>query len=334
MQCRSGLLTFVLLVHMGCVGARVTDAPLMVANEHPAQRTVLRPKPGAARSLGSGAMRARAQVAWTSHWLRDGPDRDFIIQDGETLWLDIELARGLGAGFELSAGISFGHASGGVLDEFIEAWHEAFGLPQSQRDLLPRSEFHMLVQDLSESGDPKDVYRLEEEALLFGDLPVMLDWQLPLPAEDLQVALRAGIEVPTGSESHGSGNGGFDYVLGLEASLEASSWLQLHAWGSHSWVANSDAMEAAGAELANVLMAGGALSLRLSESLVAIAQVDWEQSTLRELEEIRASRDHLVLWLGGRAALSERLGLEFSVAEDLVLEVSPDVQFHLGFVIE
>ena len=329
------LLTLSLLVLLGaCSSARVADDPLFVFNEHPAQRTVMSAAPRSASVLGSGQWRGRAALSWTSHWLRDQPGGDFIQQDGETVWADFELGHGIGAGLELEVRLSLGHASGGVLDSFIEGWHEVFGLPQSQRNELPRDAYELRAMRYDQAGDPHVVHELSSNELLVGDLPIGLVYELPLGLERFALSLRGAVEFPLGNQDHGASNGEIDYLIGAQAELALTEGLMLRGWGSYTWAGSPDVARKADFDYSDVLAFGTGISVRLLEQLVLIAQADWQQSVLRRLDEPRASHDQLLLWLGGRVALSQGVGLELSVAEDLVLQVSPDVQFHLGIVIK
>lgn len=321
------------ILHLGCASARVGDGPLFVFNEHPAQRTTIRAAPRDAAVLAPGDGRTRAALAWTSHWLQDGTGPDRVVQDGETIWLDLECGLGLGGGFEIELRASLGHASGGVLDGFIESWHEFFGLPQSQRDQLPQDRYEMRFEHVAPNGDDFVAHELAEDELLVGDLPVFLVWQLP-GEDELALSLRAGIELPLGSESDGSGNGAIDVLLGAQSSWRPNDRLTAHVWASYAFVGNSEAARRAGIELEDVTRVGGAFAVRIAPGLAGLAQLQWEQSVLRAMDEERASADQLLLWLGGRVALAEGVGLEFGIAEDLVLQISPDVQFHVGIVLD
>ena len=168
--------------------------------------------------------------------------------------------------------------------------------------------------------------------LQLGDLPIHLTFN-PLGDRSefpLQIALRGGIELPTGDEDDGYGNGGVDYSVGYLATWEGESW-NAFTWGSRSWIDDPDQAEDAGLSYPTVNRFGGGLEVALWRGLSAITQIEWEQSVLRRLDDSHADSDQVLIWFGGRLRFTERFDVEFALAEDLKSRVSPDITFHVGF---
>ena len=146
----------------------------------------------------------------------------------------------------------------------------------------------------------------------------------------LQVALRGGIELPTGDEDDGYGNGGVDFTVGYLATWEGERW-HAFSWGSRSWIDDADRAREAGLSYPAVNRFGGGLELALWGGLSAIAQIDWEQSVLRRLDDSHADSDQVLVWFGGRHRFTERFDVEFGLAEDLKSKASADVTLHVSF---
>ena len=110
-------------------------------------------------------------------------------------------------------------ASSGFLDAAVDAFHALTGLPGGGRESAPRDQYAM---SLERGGST--AWSLEEDELLLGDLPLTaMMTVLDEGADQPGIAARFTLELPTGSESRGSGSGGWDTAAGvvLEAAAEA-----------------------------------------------------------------------------------------------------------------
>lgn len=303
-------------------------APLDVRNQHPAQLTAIHVAPRKASPVAAGAVELETTLDWTNLWLRPGPGTDTIELDGELVRVRPRLRAGLGGGFDLSVELPLMHASGGVLDPFIEAWHDFFGLSQNQRELFPHGRFAVRAER-GPGGAQRAAYELDEGVGL-GDLPITLAW-FPLGerAGRLEVGIQAGVELPTGEENRGFGNGEVDGMLGAIAAWQARS-LCLFAWGGWAWVGTARTARRAGLAYRDHPSVGGGAEVALTAWLSALAQVEWERSVLGLLANDHAASDQMLLWIGGRLRLTESFDLSLAVGEDLLGDVSPDITFHLG----
>ncbi len=317
----------------GCVATRLDDAaPLRVRNQHPAQLTAIHGTARAARATPPGAVDTRFGIDWTSLWLRPGTGSDRLVTDGEIVRAEAAVRFGLLPGLDLEVQLPVSHASGGTLDGFIEAWHDFFGLPQNDRDRFPRDEYRVEATRLRADGTVASAYRLDEGGVQLGDVPVFLTW-FPIESEGSELryslGVRGGVELPTGDEGDGYGNGGVDGYLGWVGGLDLVG-ASFFTWGGRSWIHEPDRARDAGLSIPDKDAAGAGFEWALLPDLRAIAQVEWERSVLRELDDSHASRDQVGLWLGGRVRLSDRATFEAGVGEDLIADVSPDVTFHFA----
>ncbi|HEX5050942.1 MAG TPA: DUF3187 family protein [Planctomycetota bacterium] len=310
----------------GCVAQPHLDGPLPVRNQHPAQLTVLHLPPASTTPLGAGALTTRVDAAYSNMYLfGSGPTGSGYRMDGEYLRVGPHLAVGLGSGFQADVELPFAHTSGGFLDDFVIGYHNAFGLPDQGRNTNPRDDFDVAA---TKNGIP--AWHVDSAALELLDVPIGLTWQCcTVEPGRLGVALRAGIEFPTGNEHRGYGNGEIDTSLGL--------LLEYHVWDvgwyghvQHTFAGTPESARVAGLHFADVTSAGLAAELPLGDTLNGFVQVEWETSTLRELAIPVAERDQLLLWLGGRLRVDEQWGVELGFGEDLIGNVSPDFTAWLG----
>lgn len=315
----------------GCAAAPDPfGGPLPVRNQHPAQLLVMHMEPAAIGTLGAGAVAARVDAAYSSLWLSGsaGPGSGTAIElDGEYLRAALHTAVGLGAGLELAAELPVAHTSGGFLDSFVIGYHDLFGMPDQGRDAAPRDAY-----EIRASRDSNDVFAVREEDLRLCDLPLWLTWTLVEPGEDrLGVAVRGGLELPTGDDKRGFGNGGIDWSGGVLLQYQTGP-LAFYGHAQHTFAKSPELARTNNFAFGDVTSAGVGLEWRLADGLAALVQCEWETSTLRALGFDRAADDQVLLWAGGRAALGSTTAIEFGLGEDLVSFVSPDFTVWAAFV--
>lgn len=311
----------------GCVAAPGLGGPLPVRNQHPAQLTVMHMDPASAAVLAPGDVAVRSDFAYTSLFLVSGTPATSWVMDGEILRADTRLGVGLGAGLEFGTQVAMLHTTGGFLDDFVIGYHDLFGLPDQDRDENPRDAFRVEAR-----RDGEVAWSLDREGAALADLPMQLTWQLREPGPDrLGLAVRGGVELPTGDPDRGFGNGKFDASLGvlLDYRMLGVGW---YGHVNHTFAGTPARARAAGLEFADVTSAGLAAEAPLGRDLHAYAQVEWESSTLRRLGPRGTARNQVLLWVGGRWLPAKGFGVEVAFGEDLQGLASPDFTAWLGFV--
>lgn len=327
LQVRAPSLVASSLLAAGCAATPDLRGPLPVRNQHPAQLTVLHLPARGTACLPEGRVSVRSDVAYSNLFLVGGGSggRRFAM-DGEYLRAAAGYRAGLGAGLELGLEVPVAHTSGGFLDGFVIDYHDTLGLPDQGRDTNPRDAFEIRA---SRAG--QTVWRVEADGVAMMDVPLTLAWQIADPAAGLGLALHAGIELPTGDDASGYGNGELDVAVGLVAEHRAFG-LGFCVHAQHTFAGTPRQSRDAGFEFADVTAAGLAIEVPLDDGVTAEVQVEWETSALRTLDIPVVERDHGLLWLGGRVRLDDDTELELGFGEDLIGLVSPDFTAWLGVV--
>lgn len=298
--------------------------PLPVRNQHPAQLTVLHMNAVSPSVLARGDTSVRATSAYTSLWLGGTNGLSTFAMDGELWRNSLQLQTGLGGGLELGLELPVLHTTGGFLDDFLVDYHDMFGFPDQGRSNGPRNQFRVFGE---QNGNV--VYELREESLLWCDVPVTATWCVLPPGRSADgsglpgLALRGGVEAPTGDEEAGAGNGEFDWAVGAAASWPFG-FGTIYADAQHTWAGTPDRARAANFAFGDVASFGLGLEVPVLPDFAVLAQVGWEQSTLRALDLARASDDQLLLWIGGRLRLESRWHVEIAFGEDLSEYIAPD----------
>jgi len=301
-----------------------------VRNQHPAQLTAIQGGLREARAEAKGAASGSLAMDLTSLWLLNGDGRDRIRLDGEIVRVEAAVRLGLGSGFDVEGRLPILHFSGGFLDPFIESWHRFFGLPQNLRDVQPSGRAHVLAERDTGSGFAT-AYDLDPQGVHIGDVPLFLSW-FPMPeAAALSFGLRAGVEIPTGNEDLGFGNGALDYSAGALLELQVLDPLRVFASYERTFLGQADRARRAGLRYDDLNVLALGVSLRVFDSFVLLGQAHAEDSVLQRLEQDHARRSQLMWFVGGRFALADGAELELGVGEDGILDLSPDVTFHVAF---
>ena len=307
------------LLAPSCVQRPDLRGPLPVRNQHPAQLLVMHLDPAAADVLPAGRTAWRTDLAYTSLFLTGRDANSAWVMDGEVLRAAVDGKVGLGAGLQLGVQVPVAHTGGGFLDSFIIDYHDAFGFPDQDRSTNPRDQF---LVEAAKGG--RAVWGMESAGAELLDIPVHLAWQLREPGEGrLGVAVRGGLELPTGDQDRGYGNGGVDWSFGgvLDYRTQGVGYTLA---AQHSFASTPAPSRAAGFGFEDVTSVALGCELPLTEDLSALMQTEWETSTLRDLGAKAAGRDQLLLWVGGRWKLSPGWSLEFGFGEDLIELASPD----------
>jgi hypothetical protein len=311
----------------GCVAAPGFHGPMPVRNQHPAQLTVLHMAPASAQVLPAGDVELRANAAYSSLWLLGSGNGRSWLMDGEYLRAATRARVGLGRDLELGMELPFAHTSGGFLDGFLVDYHDLFGFPDQNRDSNPKDDFTIEAR-----RNNSTVWQVERDGFEWLDVPITATWAVVDGAPNRPgLAVRGGIELPTGDQDRGYGNGEVDASAGLLADWHSDS-VALFAHAQHTFAGTPDPARRNGLTFADVTSLGLAAELPLFADLHAFVQVEWESSTLRNFNLPVTDRDQVNLWIGGRWQADANVGIEVGFGEDLQGKVSPDFTAWLSLV--
>jgi len=262
----------------------VVRGPLPTRIQHPLGLTYLSFRPRRARVLEPGRQAFAATTTYSSIFEVNSDASSRVAFDGEFGRTAARWRRGLGRGWDFEVELPFLYTTSGFLDAFVEEFHSVFGLGGGGREFFPRDQF-----DMSIFTDGQTIYSTAEDQFGIGDVPLILTHQLrEETAEQTAVAVRFGVELPTGSESDGFGNGELDLGVGL---ISERSIGRVSYFGGLDFYLNgaSSDFDAAGIDANNLLMAQGGLEYRWSDRLSLLMQIVFQTHGYVnevELEEI------------------------------------------------
>ena len=274
--------------------------------------------------MESGRTKIAVTNTWASHFAVGEEGGERLIIDGET-WRTTFRVRHRFGGWLAGLDVPYLHHSGGVLDTFIDAWHKGLGLPQGGRNRRPSDNM-----EFSYRRDGNQLLDLASTQHGVGDLRLGLGRVLGSNGELL---LWAALKLPTGDGNRltGAGSGGISVALTKRGEGHwwgrSSAWYwgfglsrqndgDLAAWRPNDWTAHG--------------LVGGALKILPRIHF----KTQLETSTPPYDSELRAlGSPSLQLTLGADIDLGDFGRVELAVAEDLVVDASPDVAFNFNLTI-
>lgn len=246
-----------------------------------------------------------------------------ILLDGETTVTTLGLRYGIADRLQVGVDLPWVRHSGGFLDNFIRNWHDFFGLPNGDRDELADDNLNY-----SYPADRGDGFLIDDTTSGPGDHRILLAWQW-LAGKQLAASLHGSVKAPTGDADDLTGSAAWDVSVALSLQRDFPlSRGEAAIWGgvAASWLGNGEVLEDAAEDWAanGWLGAGWSPLDRLALKLQLDAHSALYDSDLDEL-----GTPALIMTLGGTLGLSDRTSLDIGVGEDISVNASPDVIFHL-----
>jgi hypothetical protein len=214
------------------------------------------------------------------------------------------------------------HQSGGVLDDLVDAWHSAFGLPDGARNYRPEGALEFRLGDAG-----GQFFELLDSSSGLGDIQVGIARRFG--TRDAWT-LRGTLKLPTGDEDILAGSGATDLTLTAlrmqraEFAGRAASFYLGAAWIE---IGRPTTVEFDIEDRALAALFGGAVAL--GQRFGIKGQIDVHSALYAsQLEEI--GQTAVQATLGGWFRLKNSIDFEFAVSEDLNVSTSPDVVLVFG----
>ena len=305
----------------------VVRGPLPTRSQHPLALTQLALPPRRAATVPGGRAQKRLSLAWTSIFERSAIPDQSVQMDGEIGRAAFHWRHGLGPDTDLEAGVAVLYASSGFLDEFVEEFHQLTGLPGGGRVHHPQGQYQMT---LGRNG--RRIFDVQEDQLSLGDTSFVLTQRVR--RENLDgpaVALRVGMELPTGHDQRGFSNGKLDWGAGL---LLERSFDRLTLTGGIDWLhaPRPDSFEGSGVELDDRVSLKSGWEYRWNAWTSCLLQLDWTSAMTSDYDLEEINRETFDLGLGVATDLGPGLRWIFSIHEDLVAATGPDFGLYTALV--
>jgi hypothetical protein len=251
-----------------------------------------------------------------NHYRVSARGTDRLILDGETERTTVSFAHGFDGGWSFGAELPYYHVSGGFLDNTIDAWHSAFGLPDGGRNRRPDDQ---LLFRIGRGGT--DFFVLDHDRSGLGDVQLKVAKTV---GDERQFVVQAAVKLATGDPTMLSGSGSTDASITLlrTQSLPARKRPAGYYWGVGMVLAGKPdgiGFESNRSVYTGIL--GG--SWRPWPKFGLKAQLDvhgaFYDTPLEEFGETAS-----LLTLGAWHPLGRRGTLDFAIVEDIRVSTAPD----------
>lgn len=163
------------------------------------------------RPTDRGRFRVGLTLDWANNFGRKG--RTYLV-DGETLVTVPYVRYGVLEGFEIGLDLPIHWRGGGSMDDFIQDFHDAFGVSQNGREDRPDDDFTVFLNDRQ-----GNFYQIDDEGWGLGNVGASAKLTFAQGDERLPaLSIQALVTAPTGDQRREFSQGGWDGGLVLAAS--------------------------------------------------------------------------------------------------------------------
>jgi Protein of unknown function (DUF3187) len=291
--------------------------PFPARDQNPLLMSLGLPRPMPSAMPSSWAL--AADFHWGSSALIQSNGGEDLIVDAETRETRLTLRRAVGERFALQASVPYRYVGPGSLDGFIDDWHDAFGLPEGSRPLMPQDRLTLAyARDGAVLLDEFEGY----EGL--GDASLDLGFQI---RRDASSALSAwlSVELPTGDDAYISNDGPDVSLIATGERRWGDRW-SLFGQAAVTHLASGAVFET---QQRSVVWSGLAgVGFRALPSLDLKVQIDAHTAVFDS--DVDYLGEAVILTVGGALHFRSGWRLDLGVSEDIAVESAPDVVFVLG----
>ena len=302
--------------------------PFQTANQSPLVRIFGLPAIGAASVIPAGRTEGTLSLDASNNFAPGSAAGERVMLDGETYRFALAARYGIAPGFEIGLTIPVLTNSGGFLDGFIEGFHDLFGFTQGKRKSYPKDR---LNYEYTRAGDRQVL--VNDGSTGIGDVRLSGAWKVYDDGREnpRQVALHGSIKFPTGNSHRLFGSGSTDFALWVTAGDDYRlpiGHLTLYAAGGGLVMTDGDVLR----DQQRNLVGFGSLGVGWSplEWLALKFQADGHTSFYGGSDLVQVNSGSVQLTTGGTIGFTRDTFLDVGISEDVVLDASPDVVFHLA----
>jgi hypothetical protein len=262
-----------------------------------------------------------ADFNWASASLVQQAGSEQLIVDAETREARMTLGRSWPSGFAAQLQIPYRYTGGGVLDSFIDSWHDIFGLPEGTRALSPKDRMRIAY------GSGNTVL-FDERSSQSGLGDISLDFGRSLSAtSSTAIAAWLSIKLPSGDADKFTGSGTTDVSLALAGEHRLGRAWSVFGQAGVAWLGEGERLADRQRDFGWSALAG--IGWQVSQGLQLKAQLD-AHSAVFDDPDLDFLGEAFVLSVGGDYRFASGWQLDVAVSEDIAVESASDVVFVFG----
>ena len=254
-----------------------------------------------------------------SHFTDARSQSEFLRLDGETYRLAVRFDHGMDNQWELGTEIPLLSHRGGVLDGFINNWHDAFGLPTLGRDRVADNQLQFVY-----IRDDREQVNIQSSTTGLGDILLFAGKTIKL-TEKVDLTVRGQLKLPTGDADRLMGSGSTDFSLSASITRKWGTWLGSARLGG-SYLGTGDILPQLQRNWAGFGTAY--VGWQPFRALAFKLQLDAQTSIYQGSDIDQLTEPAFQLSIGGSAKVNRSTFLDFGVTED---EINPDVSSDVSF---
>ena len=309
--------------------AHVVRGPIASRTQQPILLTHLAFRPRRAATQPENTTSVAVQEAYSSVYNTGHNSTSDLVFDGEISRTSFALRRALSDRTDIEVEVAAVYATAGFMDSFVEAYHHILGLPNEKRDERPKDDYEMKLEK-----DGNVAYHLESDELGVADVPIVVTHALQLESEGAPaIAVRAGIELPTGSDEKGFGNGKFDYGAGVLTEKSFGRWTATGAV-DYTWPGTSDSLERAGIHAEDGFDLQLGIEYRWNDRISLLLGAVLLPPVTRDVLIKQIDDQILSIDVGCAWDLGERSRLTVGLEEDAIANAGPDFTLMAGWSLQ
>lgn len=302
--------------------AGASAEPFAVRDQNPLALIQGLPMPASARLPAAGAFDWSMTLALSNSLNVESNANESLLLDYEAHELLTRLSYGLGDDWALTLDIPLISYGGGFLDNTIEGWHQAFGLPNGSRASYPDNAYQLYYQ----SGT-RAVVNTSTASNSLADIQLGIGKQLTRTATQAS-SVWLSLDLPTGDQAAFTGNGSSDIILQFANQHQlAADWL-LDAGAAVTLPGASNLNGVAVAD--RIWSAQSGIEWRALPSFALQLQFN-AHTRIYPDSALTALGNSYQLVFGGHLRLDECSKLAISVSEDIKPGSTADVSFGVSY---
>jgi hypothetical protein len=320
MLCRSTRAVWPLWLLTLC-GACAQAAPFATRDQNPLLTGFGLPMPLPSLLAQDPGWHVDSSINWGSSAIDQGSAREALTVDAETREVRFTLGRRMGERFAVQLQLPYFYIGGGVLDSFIDSFHDALGLPEGARPRQPQDALRIRYQ-----RDGVTLLDQRSSSSGIGEISLDLGYQL-LTTQRSAVAGWVSLKLPTARESSLRGSGAVDVAISLAAERRWSTRWEAYAQASFTALGNGDLLPRQQRDFVASGMLG--VTFQVIGGLHAKLQLD-AHSAVFDGSDLDFLGKAAILNIGGEYRFENGWIFDAGVSEDIDVDASPDLVLLFG----
>jgi hypothetical protein len=317
----------VLLARPAFAQQHLLNEPFTVRNQNPF--ILVHGLPGATTAdlLQMGESSLQVRLDSSNHSKTSDNPYEQITLDGETYRMAMFYSRGLADGWQVGVELPVIAHWSGFMDNFIENWHDSFGLTNGDRELWPKNRLLF-----SYTRDGVAEAEMTDGSAGVGDLQLQIARRLMASDEDSRMVLHAGVKLPTGDAERFQGSGAADLALWLSGAAPAlfEQW-RIGGYWQAGFLLLGEGDLLPDRQRSRVWFGGVGVHWRAWSWLMLKAQLD-AHSSFYESQLPQLGDPSVMLTVGGSIPVARGAGaVDLAIGENLITDTVPDFTLNIAY---